>query len=219
MKIFNNNSLSTEKKTIEIDEPFLSAGLILFYHEAINSELIKTTSFSLFKQNKNSTISLTRIAKNKISSSKYPCIAMLFGSLRTGKSTIASHLISGPKSKHNKTLFKSAGSSKSCTKSINSVGPIKFNDFASSFEIITEEFNESHLNRDIFIVDSEGVESFDETPWLKQALFAMFPINTTTFYVSRMYNPGELEEYTKYLNLIQTKINVSSKFFQEKKCF
>ena len=143
--------------------------------------MIRTTPFSVWKQNSSGAIELTRIARRRISSSNHPCLVMLFGSLRTGKSTLASHLVSGPQKNHSNTLFKSAGTSKSCTYLINAVGPIKCKHLASSFDIIQEDFRNINWNKDIFIIDSEGLNSINyETSWLKQALIAMLPVNTIT---------------------------------------
>lgn len=76
-------------------------------------------------------IKLTRIAKNRLSSSKNPAMVLLFGSLRTGKSTTASYLYKGMNNTF-RTAFKTAASSKACTQFIDSIGPIKLKDFAES---------------------------------------------------------------------------------------
>ena len=191
--------LNPQEKTIEINEYFIIAGLILYFNELTNSSLYKLTPFSVWKQNRNGVIQLTRICRDRISSSNFPSIIMLFGSLRTGKSTLASHIMGGPKSYKDKTLFKTAGSSKACTRLINALGPIKDTELMELFQIKPESKN---LNRDIFIVDSEGLNALnDETAWLKQALLAMLPVNTLTFFVAKTTNKKELDEFMKYLRL------------------
>lgn len=162
---------------------------------------INLKPFSLWEQSKGK-MQLTKIARKLFLQSKNPCIIMEFGDLRTGKSTIASHIIGGPCSDFSKTLFKTAGSSSSCTREINAVGPIKCRQIASAFGLTTD-YN-PNFDRDIFIVDSEGLNAFDgETPWLMQALLAMLPINTVTLYVAKSINKNDLNQFMKYLKLIR----------------
>ena len=128
----------------------------------------------------------------------------MFGSLRKGKSTLASHLVSGPQTNLSKTLFKSAGTSKSCTYLINAVGPIKCKKLASSFNIIQDDFRNTNWHRDFFIIDSEGLNSINyETTWIKQALLAMLPVNTITIYVAKSTNKADLDQFMKYLRLVR----------------
>lgn len=168
-------------------------------HE-VNDEI-----FTIWEQTDKGTVELTKKASKKLSSSNNPCIVLFFGDLRIGKSTLASHIISGPSSDILKTIFKTAGSSIACTHNINAYGPIKCVDFAKSYGIQREDIKNKNWNRDIFIIDSEGLNSLltSETSWLKQALLAMLPINSLTFYVANSTNKANLDQFMKYLKLVR----------------
>ena len=101
-------------------------------------------------------------------------------------------------------MFKTAGAAKSCTYLINAVGPITCKDLALSYNYIQNDFRNVNWNRDIFIIDSEGLNSIrSETAWLKQALIAMLPVNTITIYVAKSTNKADLDQFMKYLRLVR----------------
>ena len=198
--MFEKKLLAPQDKEIEIKNHFITAGLLLYYNENINSQLIKTTPFSICKRDQDGKIKLTRIARKRLISSYFPCIVLLFGSLRTGKSTLASHLAGGPKSNNGKTLFKTAGSAKACTRLINGFGPMKCKELSFMHLIEQNDKNNPNLERDIFIIDSEGLNALnEETAWLKQALLAMLAVNTISFYVANSININDLDQFMKYL--------------------
>ena len=93
--MYKKNLFSPKNETIEVSDCFVTAGLMLLFHETIKSDLIKSTPFSFWKQTNEGSIKITKIAKKRLSESKYPALVLLFGSLRTGKSTTASYLFNG----------------------------------------------------------------------------------------------------------------------------
>ena len=162
------------------------------------------TPFTVWEQRKDGKIRLTKEASKRISSSNNPCLVLEFGLPRNGKSTIASHLSSGPEPDLSRTIFKTAASTKSCTHLIHGVGPIKCKEFASLFGINLSNISNNNKNRDIFIIDSEGLNSIDgETIWLKQAIISTLPLSTVSLYVSIAINKSELDSFMKYLRLVR----------------
>lgn len=143
--------------------------------------------------------------KNRFSSSNFPCIVLIFGVSRSGKSTMASHLINGAKSDFTNSLFKVSGSSTSCTHRINAVGPVKYKEIAAAFDIDIDEYDDDNKNRDIFIIDSEGLFSISgEVIWLKQAICSMIPLVNVSLMVSNSINTTYFNDFMNYSVLIQT---------------
>ena len=185
---------------------------VMKFLSSISSDIFDKKPFPVWEQNSNGQIKLTEVAKKRFSLSFYPCMVLVFGGLRSGKSTISSHLLNGAKSDYSNSTFKVSGCADSCTHRINAVGPVKCKEIASLFDININinEYDEDNKNRDIFIIDSEGLFAVKgEIKWLKQAICSMISLVNVSFYASKSFDTIYLNDFMKYSSIIQTFENIN----------
>ena len=122
--------------------------------------------FSLFKNNNNIEEGISKDFKEILKNCKNPHIICIYGDARTGKSTKMNQIINGTKSENYfdlKTPFKTLREiHTTMTKGCNFYGPIKAGKIANLNNLNKSDYEEIE-NDELFFVDTEGLNSIDET--------------------------------------------------------